>query len=479
MARWLLGALTTWLACTASPPPPPDIVVVLLEDLRADVLPPAAARALLEEAGIEGTSLPSAYAQSVHEFLSLGSLLTGRYVSAIPLCSRPGSSERGRPVRSLPWCVRPPPSSPTLGEVPQLYGYRAALFTADLPDAALLVHGWRHEDLPADGRDEPPEEAVDRTWEGLATRAAAWWNEDPGRPRLLVLEAPLMVPALEERWVQVYFDRDLPAEEKARRIAADPDRYGRLAPDMPWPFRDAAFLEARRREYLAAARHAGRGIRSALESLPTDRPRGLVLTSLHGMSLGETTGSGTPEQTIAGRWRVLLDRTLHVPLVVDPPAGHEVRVTDEPVELVDLFPTIAAWAGARPPADLPGRDLATAEPDPEPTAYAEFADMLALRKGRWFLVFRHQDHTATSLDPKLTWHLRNSLAGEYRDSFHLHDLVADPAQAHDLFRPEDPVFLELRQDLLALRTGPAAPPSGALDPERVQALRDAGALEYW
>jgi arylsulfatase A-like enzyme len=76
----------------------------------------------------------------------------------------------------------------------------------------------------------------------------------------------------------------------------------------------------------------------------------IVVTSDHGESLGERGfyghGGLHPEQ-------------LFVPLLVKPPRHWklEPHAIDEPVELVDLYPTLLAFAGLIPPGDLDGRSL--------------------------------------------------------------------------------------------------------------------------
>jgi arylsulfatase A-like enzyme len=110
--------------------------------------------------------------------------------------------------------------------------------------------------------------------------------------------------------------------------------------------------------YYAAISHVddqvGR-LLAELRRLGVDESTAIVFTADHGQNLGE-----------ANMWSMmnLLETSLRVPLLVRP-APRDARfatmaVYDQPVELVDLFPTVAALAGvAAPPAEwrLPGRDL--------------------------------------------------------------------------------------------------------------------------
>ena len=57
-----------------------------------------------------------------------------------------------------------------------------------------------------------------------------------------------------------------------------------------------------------------------------------------------------------------------------------------PVELVDLYPTVAAWAGLVPPAQLPGRNVLrpreTSKDQVSPSAYTEWRRGSSLRTAR-------------------------------------------------------------------------------------------------
>jgi arylsulfatase A-like enzyme len=236
--------------------------------------------------------------------------------------------------------------------------------------------------------------------------------------------------------------------------------------------------------------------------LPPDgggpRDSWLMLTSLHGVTLGETTGTCCPEQLRAGSHIVLLDRTLRVPLWLFAPGdrGSTTVVTD-PVELVDITPTLLGLADARPIAGLAGQDLLGDAALDDAHAYAEFGDMLALREGDLMVSFRSQEHGITSIDPVVDerlyhWaglfgerHLNRdaranarSLDREIRDA-RIHDVAADPLQTEDLDILDHPALPHLADQLYDLRRGPGAPPPQAMSRERVDELRETGALHYW
>jgi arylsulfatase A-like enzyme len=172
----------------------------------------------------------------------------------------------------------------------------------------------------------------------------------------------------------------------------------------------------------------------------------------------------------------LTDRTLHVPLAWVHPGPP--RVLEQPVELLDLMPTLLALAGAVPPHGLPGQDLLAANlvEDPAAIAYAERGDMLALRQGGRLLVMRAVVHHMASLDPYLTEILAcPGLVGGVR----LHDVLADPWQEVDLVRAYPEEALARRAALRAVRVGPGAPPPALLEGERLLRLRLTQAEGYW
>jgi len=72
------------------------------------------------------------------------------------------------------------------------------------------------------------------------------------------------------------------------------------------------------------------------------------------------------------------------------------RCVNEPVELVDLFPTFCAWAGVEPPDTIEGRDLSAvaagaAEADPHRAVFSEMARRRMVKKDGWRLCFDEKD----------------------------------------------------------------------------------------
>jgi arylsulfatase A-like enzyme len=147
------------------------------------------------------------------------------------------------------------------------------------------------------------------------------------------------------------------------------------------------------------------------------------------------------------------------------------------VELTDIFPTFAALAQVLAPASLPGRDLFAGPPAEPRYGYAEFGDMLAVRSANHLLMARLWMHGGTALDPEITTRLVNR--PPQGSTFALHDIVKDPMQTTDLVTTDTEAARLLYTAMVERRTGPGAPPEGALSAEQIEALRTAGALNYW
>jgi arylsulfatase A-like enzyme len=227
--------------------------------------------------------------------------------------------------------------------------------------------------------------------------------------------------------------------------------------------------------YRGEAARLSAHLRALLAALPGPRPPIVALAGLHGLSIAE--GGGTDLDARAFFWSDrLVDRTLHVPLAIAGVPGR--RVLDQPVELLDLLPTLLARAGAVPPHGLPGQDLLAAGlvEDPLAVAYAERGDMLALRRGDHLLAMRAVVHHMSSLDPFLTEIL---LCPGLTGGFRLHDVRADPLQELDLRRANPALAEALEAAMIERRTGPAAPAPRLAEGDRLLRLRLTPAEGYW
>jgi arylsulfatase A-like enzyme len=450
-----LHLLALLAACSREPPAPvapaatptvaqpPDLVLVGIAGARAD---PAggALQAFLTAAGTPRT-FANAYAQSTSPFVSLGSLLTGRYPSAIPLCGLPWAP--GAEPRDGPWCTHLPEGVPTLPQVLALYGYRTGLVTVNVQGADRLapLFGEAH-DLGEHWAD------VHTDWSAVTQAASAFWTADTTHPRLLVVATGEML------------------------VCNRPD----LRASMGLTSVDAATVSKLdkknvRKLYADALGVTGHSIAALGAALPTaDRPRYTVVFGTNGTNLGD---SGEKAHVLRDTvWHdLVLDRTIHVPLGIDGPVPP--GTADTLVELVDLMPTLTTLAGAVVPAGLPGRDLFAPGTEADPTAYAEFGDMLAVRSGTRLLSVRAWFFNRSSLDPELTNFVRTFKPDAH--SWYLNDLAQDPYQENNLVATQTDVARRMAAKLLAIRTGPGAPAPDAMDARKVWDLRMSPADGYW
>jgi arylsulfatase A-like enzyme len=406
--------------------------------------------------------------------VALGALFTGRYPARIPLCSQPHFA-RAEAATPAPWCLGIPEGVPTLAQVLGYYGYHSAFVSTVAPEHASLTRGF-------DSVVVPPDATSPHAWPWLRAQAEAWWTANGGGPRLLVVQTELDLATLKPLL--------LSTDEGALAYAWEQERVARLSPDDPHRYKlpygggliAAAPVGA---AYDTLAAEAGRSVGGLLggladDTLPSGTPRArwVAVTSLHGVSLGELTGTLHPEQLVPGTASLLLERTLHVPLDLLGPA-HAGAATADPVQLVDLLPTFLGLAHARAPAEISGRALLAPAAPVDAVAYAEFGDMLAVRRGPDLLSFRAENHGTSSISPDLTAALTGPDAGAHHEYFLLHDVVADPLQRVDLARTEPARLEPMRELLVGMRIGPAAPAEPALSVQNVEALRKIRASGYW
>ena len=115
----------------------------------------------------------------------------------------------------------------------------------------------------------------------------------------------------------------------------------------------------------------------ALKETGLDDNTLVVFLSDHGYHLGEH-----------GHWQkqTLFEEATRVPFILRSPEHSSADATElAPVELVDLYPTVAAWAGLVPPAQLAGRNVLRpheTEGLVSPGAYTEWRKGASLRTAR-------------------------------------------------------------------------------------------------
>ena len=179
----------------------------------------------------------------------------------------------------------------------------------------------------------------------------------------------------------------------------------------------------------------GRVLR-ALKETGLDDNTLVVFLSDHGYHLGEH-----------GHWQkqTLFEEATRVPFILRNPdelSSHAAEFA--PVELVDLYPTVAAWAGLPTPAQLPGRNVLRrleAEDRVSLGAYTEWRRGASLRTAR---------HRITR------WGNEGELGWE------LYDHLADPAELNNLASQLDtsPILDSLQRALLQIEATHKVVPDG-------------------
>ncbi len=280
-----------------------NLVLVTIDTLRADRVGPALTPSIeaLAHRGIRFTNARSSVPLTLPAHASI---MTG----LIP----PAHGVRLNGVHRLR------EGTPTLGRVLQSAGYRTGAFIgAYVLDSRFgLDQGFDvYDDEIPKGEDATGSLEAERRGDVVAARAVAWLRSLPGDGRPFFL------------WMHMY-DPHAPYTPPAEFLA----RANGQAYDG-----EVAFADAQLGAVLAALQAAGRRERTLT-----------IVVGDHGESLGEH-GEAT-------HGMLLYEAALRVPLVLAGP-GVPAATRDEPVSLVDIFPTVVGLLGLGMPATHDGRDL--------------------------------------------------------------------------------------------------------------------------
>jgi arylsulfatase A-like enzyme len=200
----------------------------------------------------------------------------------------------------------------------------------------------------------------------------------------------------------------------------------------------------------------------------------VVFTADHGEAFGD-------EHGLIGHQDVMYDEVLRIPLLVRYPAMGAPRRIAEPVELIDLYPTIVELAGLPLPAGTRGESLVpllSGGRAERTTPYAYHAryffedghHWLAVRDREWKLLARTPDLASGGAERAAPrWSLDDPAT-----YFELYRIADDPDEAHDLFEQHPEQVARLRQLLArwgeSVAQGPTRPELDAATHEALRAL---------
>ena len=478
----------------ASDKQPPDIVLLVVSGLRADRPgeKEGPESAFIEALGHKPSHrFVNAYAQSPNAFVSIGSMLTGRYPSAVPMCAPPSFNldENGRP-----WCVDIPDDRYTIPEVLSLYGYQAGLVHAGwtVPDSMEKnFHAYVDATdavVEGDKRGHLGEGIGRRVPTGLQPMlevARDWWRKSEATPRLLMFAIGELTLA------QSLVLTDMGTTDPAKERFVPPLSEGLMSDGEVERSRKLRTTRAETkmhedrerlsRVYRTGATEIGQYFGALMDFLAEgERPVRFIVVGSYGVSFRDPTrlaGAGNLDFNVHPN-QIILHDSIHVPLLVfSNERTLRTRKVSDVVELVDVFPTVANWGGAELPVGLPGEDLFQTENDPYQWGYAELGDMFSIRHKDHFFSFRGQYHGRTSLDPFMTEELEKSVGDARKYSFfHIED---DPFQQHDISKEDEALTREYHKALIAIRQSTGAPAPDKMTEAKIRELRMTDAKGYW
>jgi arylsulfatase A-like enzyme len=160
----------------------------------------------------------------------------------------------------------------------------------------------------------------------------------------------------------------------------------------------------------------------------------VVFTADHGEEFGEHGGQ---------YHYTFYDEVMRVPLMIEAP-GLAPGTDRTQAEQIDLLPTILDLLGVESPADLPGRDLLSGEPDDTPTFIERdrpppWRQRGVIKGNQKLFVVEMQDTNSIPVASRGTEvPVRNVHLGIFR-----YDLKADPKERTNLYTPTDSTSLDL------------------------------------
>jgi arylsulfatase len=361
-----VALVLTLAACGRAPAPrPPSILFVSLDTLAArhTSLHGYARRTTpnLEALAAESVVFERCLANAPWTSPSYASQFTGLLPESS--WSAPDPERKQPEAADEPWRQwNVPAARVTLAETLQAAGYRTAAFIDNPMCGAVFGFDQGFERFDTSAAAIPAQDPEG----GLRAQIPLvldWLAAQRGAPAFAFVNAlDVHEPYLPAARVAGKFDGDELAQVPEElpigpngRFAVVPERQARTllgAGELPARMRTAPLVGRYDEEILdldaaLAELVAGLRTRGLLDELV------LVISADHGETMG------APEHKFGHGTQV--EAVLHVPLIVRLPGGaHGGTRVRQPVQLVDLYPTLAELAGARAPAGLHGRSLAGA-----------------------------------------------------------------------------------------------------------------------
>ena len=381
-----------------------NVVLVTIDTLRADRVGPALTPSI-EALAHRGTRFTNARSSAPLTLPAHTSIMTG----LLP----PGHGVRLNGVHRLG------EGTPTLARVLQSAGYRTGAFVgAYVLDRRFgLDRGFdTYDDEIPKSTDATGSLEAERRGDVVAARAIAWLRSlpDDGRPFFL--------------WMHLY------------------DPHAPYTPPPEWLARargqaydgEVAFADAQLGALLDAAKATGDAKRTLT-----------VVVGDHGESLGE--------HGEAAHGMLLYEAALRVPLVLAG-AGLPAVTRDEPVSLVDIFPTVAGLLGLGMPATHDGRDL--------------FAAGGGSRSSEVYAETRYPEAAGCSPLRALVDRRWKYIGGPARPE--LYDLAEDPEETHDVSAAHQAIVDAMGSRAAALDARAVPSADAARSAEVVERLRTLG-----
>jgi arylsulfatase A-like enzyme len=362
---WVLGGI----ACQNRPTEPANVVLVVLDTTRVDRLgcygQSRPTTPYLDRLARDGVMMREAWSTSSWTLPAVASLLTGQYPTSH------GAHFDAQGTVEIAWAARDDVSrqkfranpldaaAVTLPAVLAKHGWATAGFAAGpwLARPFGLNAGFSHYD------DDGIATINGRPAHQVTSRALAWLDGKGEKPFFVLLN---------------YFEPHWPYRPSGRALAS-----------VVVPGDDLADADGMTRlRYAAEIRAMDNEVGRLVADL---KRRGLynntwiVVVGDHGELLGEHGTWGHGEH--------LTEEEVHVPLILKPPRGRRAPVRgDEPVQLVDIAPTLLTALGVPVPASMQGGAL----PRPGHPVYAELFEVPGadsegawrlLVEGRWVYVW--------------------------------------------------------------------------------------------